>query len=496
MSTKAAVSNRVEVAVVGAGLGGIAAGCKLLEAGQDSFVILDKNPAVGGVWHENNYPGCSCDVAIALYQFSFAPSGAWNYLFPRSKEVQAYAEEVVQNFGLGPKLRLGEAVESARWDEAAGHWVLATSKGEEVLARSMVAAMGQLNRPRWPDIPGLDDFAGDKVHSARWRDDVALDGRVGVVGSAASAVQLIPEVAEKAEQLVVFQRSPNWVEPRADREITPEEKALMATDLEAAMRIGEMNRQLIYEGADHFFWKTFSWTEEGRAAHTRLAMDHLHAQVPDAELRAKLTPDYPIGCRRILFTDDFYPALMRENVHLETAPIAGADAAGLTLQGGGRHDLDTLVFATGFETTGWNWSMDVQGQGGVHLGEAWRERPQAYLGITVHGFPNMFVLYGPNTNLGHNSITFMLERQVEYVVAALGNLGASNARGIMPKREVQESFNRKVQEQLGGTVWADPACNSWYKNDAGVVTQNWSSHTRDYAAAVADFAPDDYEYLV
>ncbi len=318
--------------------------------------------------------------------------------------------------------------------------------------------------------------------------------RVGIIGCAASAVQIIPELAEEVEELVVFQRSPNWVIPRRDIAMSAEEGALLGTDPDLAMKLGAMNRQLIYENADTFFWQVFKWTPEGRAAYHRIAMNQLESQVPDAELRAKLTPDYPIGCRRILISDDYFPALMKDNVTLETAAIETIDATGIQTSSG-RHDLDVIAYATGFETTGWRWSVDVQGRGGQHLNEVWKDYPEAYLGITVADFPNLFVLYGPNTNLGHNAITFMLERQVEYAVKALDGLGEAGKSAMVPTQAAQDRFNAQVQADLDNTVWADPACNSWYKNEHGKITQNWSSHTRDYAAAVADVKLEDYELI-
>jgi cation diffusion facilitator CzcD-associated flavoprotein CzcO len=319
--------------------------------------------------------------------------------------------------------------------------------------------------------------------------------RVGVIGAAASAVQLIPEVAKEASHLTVFQRTPNWVTPRGDREISAEEKNLLMTQPEAAMRVGAANRQIVYENADYFFWQVFEWTKEGREAYTRIALNMLEEQVPDPELRAKLTPDYPIGCKRILITDEFYPAMMRDNVSLVTEGISEIKPKGVVTADGEHHEFDVLIYATGFETTGWKWSMDVIGRGGAHLNDVWTDAPEAYLGITVNDFPNLFVLYGPNTNLGHNSIIFMLEQQVGYTVAALQAMKDKQAQAMVPTKEAQQRFNAELQEQLGTTVWADPNCNSWYKNAEGKITQNWGSHTRGYAEATSKVDVDDYEFL-
>ena len=484
------------IIILGAGLGGIAAAIRLQEAGYRNLTILERNAKVGGTWFENAYPGCACDVPVALYQYSFAQSFNWTRLYPQAAEIQAYTEEIVDRYQLRPCLHLAEEATEARWDKTAKVWQVTTSKGETLEADALIGALGQLNRPKWPDIPGQADFKGPAMHSARWDHSHSWEGkRVGVIGSAASAVQIIPEMAEKTSHLTVFQRSPNWMIPRNDRAVPPEELALMMTEPEVALKFAEQNRQMIWENAEYFFWQAFKWTEAGRAAFTRQATDHLAAQVPDPELRQKLTPDYPVGCRRILIADDFYPALCRDNVNLVTDPIGKIVPEGVVAGDGEAHEIDFLVYATGFETTGWNWSVDVYGQSGRSLTDSWGEVPEAYLGITVTDFPNFFVLYGPNTNLGHNSITWMLERQVEYVVKAIGALEEADSKAMMPSPAAQAKYNTQLQEDLAKTVWADPACNSWYKTADGRITQNWSSHTRDFAKAVEEVKRTDYEWL-
>lgn len=483
------MSGKPSVAVIGAGLGGLCAAIRLKEAGFDDIVILEKADKVGGTWRDNSYPGCACDTPVAMYQFSFAPSLGWSHIYPRAAEVQRYAEYLADNFGLRPHLKFGAETTEARWDEAKSVWRIATKAGETIEVQAIVPALGQLNRPTIPEIEGRARFAGPSFHSARWDHSVDLKGkRVGVIGSAASAVQLIPEIAKVAGEVTVFQRTPNWVIPRLDRPITEEEKALMMTE----PQIAQLGREQIYASADYLFWQVFSWTEEGRAAYTRVALNHLEEQVPDPELRKKLTPDYPIGCKRILITDDFYPALMRPNVSLVTDRIARITEKGVETADGAERDFDVIVYATGFETTGWHWSMDVVGREGRRLDDVWSQAPEAYLGIATAGFPNMFMLYGPNTNLGHNTITFMIERQVEYTVKALGEMHKAGARSIEVTKAAQDRFNRELQAALAKTTWADPGCRSWYKTADGRITQNWSSHTRDYAKATANVAMSDY----
>ena len=484
------MGSNMKVAVMGAGLGGLCAGIKLKEAGFNDIVILEKGERVGGTWRDNSYPGCCCDVPVALYQYSFAPSLSWSHIFPRYNEIQKYTEDLADNFGLRPHLHFNEETKTAVWDDKRSVWKLTTASGATHEANALIAALGQLNRPKLPDIEGRDTFRGPAFHSARWDHGVDLKGkRVGIVGSAASAVQIIPEVAKLAEHLTVFQRTPNWVIPRLDRPITDEEKALMMT----APELAAMGRELTFLNADHLFWQAFSWTKEGRDAYTRVALNHLAEQVPDENLRKKLTPDYPIGCTRILIADDFYPALMRPNVSLVTEGIARITPSGIQTRDGKAHEFDVIVYATGFETTGWQWSVDVIGRGGKRLKDEWADEPKAYLGLSVSHFPNMFILYGPNTNLGHNSITSMLEHQVAYAVKALSGLKERSKQSMDVTSAALARFNAQLQEDLARTTWADPRCHSWYKNDKGHITQNWSSHVRGYGQATSAVAWDDYE---
>jgi cation diffusion facilitator CzcD-associated flavoprotein CzcO len=360
-------------------------------------------------------------------------------------------------------------------------------------AGAIISALGQLNRPMTPKFEGQADFKGATMHSAAWDHNVDLTGkRVGVIGAAASAVQLIPEVAKVARHLTVFQRTPNYVGPRNDRPIRASEVAMLMSDPVAAMDIGARTRQLTFDTADTFFWKAFSWTPEGRAAYTEIARDHLEKQISDPDLRAKLTPNYPAGCKRFLFADNFYPALCSPHVALETHAIDALTSHGITTKNGQVHDLDVIIYATGFETTGWNWSLQIEGMGGQKLNEVWAEGPKAYLGITTAGFPNFFMLYGPHTNLGHNSITFMMEQQIGYVVQALDGLTAKSATVMEITTAAQQRFFDDLQIHLAKTVWADPSCHSWYKNDKGEITQNWGDSCTAYAQAVKDVVWTDY----
>jgi cation diffusion facilitator CzcD-associated flavoprotein CzcO len=482
-----------QIVIIGAGLGGLAAAIKLKEAGYQNLVILEKADRVGGTWAQNTYPGCSCDVPVALYQFSFAPAIHWTNTYPTSSEVQAYAEQLVEGFGLGAHLKLCSESTSAIWDETASQWTVTTRDGQIFKAGTVISALGQLNRPMTPKFEGQSDFQGATMHSAAWDHSVDLSGKhVGVIGAAASAVQLIPEVAKVAGHLTVFQRTPNYVGPRNDRPIRASEVAMLMSDPVAAMDMGARTRQLTFDTADTFFWKAFSWTPEGRAAYSEIARDHLEKQISDPDLRAKLTPDYPAGCKRYLFADNFYPALRQPNVALETEAIKAFNDRGITTTDGQQHDLDVIIYATGFETTGWNWSLQIEGTSGQKLNQVWADGPKAYLGITTAGFPNFFMLYGPHTNLGHNSITFMMEQQIGYIVQALDGLAAKSALVMEVTPMAQSRFFEMLQSQLAKTVWADPSCHSWYKNDKGEITQNWGDSCTAYAKAVQDVVWGDY----
>jgi cation diffusion facilitator CzcD-associated flavoprotein CzcO len=483
------MSARQSVVVVGAGLGGLCVGAHLKKAGIDDFVILEKASRVGGTWRENSYPGCACDTPVAMYQFSFARTLKWSHLFPRAAEVQRYTEDLADMFKLRPHLRMSQGAATAEWDEARAQWRVTSTTGETYDANAVVTALGQLNRPQLPEIRGRDSFAAPSWHSANWNHGVDLNGkRVGVIGSAASAVQLIPEVAKVARHLTVFQRSPNWILPRLDREVTEVERRVLANSPE----VSASEREHLYLTFDALFWQIFSYTAEGREFYTEQALNHMAMQVPDPELRRKLTPDYPIGCKRVLFADDYYPALSLPNVKLETNGIERIVPKGVVTKDGVTHELDALVYATGFETTGWQWSVDVIGKGGLRLRDAWKNGPEAYLGITAAKLPNLFMIYGPNTNLGHNTITFMIERQTEYIVQCLDAMRTRNIAAIEVTQAAQDRFNAELQERLSKSTWADPSCVSWYKNADGRITQNWGSDTREYRRATREVAWLDY----
>jgi cation diffusion facilitator CzcD-associated flavoprotein CzcO len=472
-----------KVAILGAGFAGLCMGLKLKAAGDPSFVILEKASEVGGVWRENTYPGCGCDIPSHLYSYSFEPNPDWPEIYSAQPDILAYIKGVAEKHGLYDHIRFDAEVVGAAWDEAAQVWAIRTADGATLTAEAFVTAWGQLNRPKLPPIEGRETFAGKAFHSAQWDGSVDLAGkRVAVIGNGASAIQFVPEVAKVAGHLTVFQRSPSWIVPRMNRPYTEEEKGRFRG--EAGFR-------------EHVRQQIFDMAEERLAARRAgvpledppIPLAHLHAQIEDPDLRAKLTPDYEVGCKRVLISNDFYPALARPNVTLVTEAIARMTPGGVMDAAGVLHEADVVIYATGFETKSFAGETSILGAGGVSLAQAWAKGPEAYLGLTVARFPNLFMMYGPNTNLGHNSIIYMIEAQASYVMQALA-AGAP----VSVRPEVMARYNDEIQGQLANTPWAG-ACTSWYKTPEGKILNNWPGTARAYAEAVARFEPADYEIL-
>lgn len=472
----------VKVAILGAGFAGLCMGLKLKAQGETSFVILEKADRVGGTWRENTYPGAGCDIPSHLYSYSFAPNPEWPEVYSAQPDILAYIEGVVDQHELSPHIRLGAEVTGAAWDEAAGRWRIALADGSSVTAQAFVTAWGQLNRPKLPPIEGRETFAGAAFHSAQWDASVDLAGkRVAVIGNGASAIQFVPEVAKVAGQLTLFQRSPNWIVPRMNRPYTEDEKAQFRAQPAAMAAV----RSEIFRMAEDRLIAKRNGTAPVEEVPIPLA--HLHAQVTDPDLRAKLTPDYEIGCKRVLISNDFYPALTRPNVELVTEAIAKLTPRGVVDGQGRLHEADVVIYATGFETNSFVGETALTGLGGLSLAQAWKAGPEAHLGITVAGFPNLFMLYGPNTNLGHNSIIYMIEAQVAYVLQAL-----AQGRPLAVRPEVMAAYNDKIQAELAHTPWAG-ACTSWYKTAEGKILNNWPATAQAYADAVARFDAESYE---
>lgn len=464
-----------EVAILGAGMSGLCMGIALKQAGIHSFTLYEKSDGVGGTWRDNTYPGAGCDVPSHLYSYSFERRWDWSRVFAEQPEILRYFEDCATKYGLRPHLRTRTEVVAAEWDEGHHVWRLRMADGETATARVLVCACGQLNRPYTPSIPGLDTFEGTQFHSARWDHGHDLrDRSVAVVGNGASAIQFIPRIAPQVRRLTIFQRSPHWIIPKPDRPYLDLEKWLFR-HLPITER---MHRASIYWRLEMRFPAFAKRNFLARLAQW-VATRHLHAQIHDPALRRLLTPDYPVGCKRILISDDYYPTLTLPHVQVVPEPIERVDAARVVTADGTAYPADTIIFATGFRTTEFLAPMEIRGRGGQRLHDAWRDGAEAYLGVAANGFPNLFMLYGPNTNLGHNSIIFMVECQVGYVRACIEALARQRGAALEVRRDAMERYNREVQARAAETVWAAD-CGSWYKTESGKITNNWPDFTYRY----------------
>jgi cyclohexanone monooxygenase len=467
----------LEALVIGAGFGGICMAVALRRAGVEDFLILEKGAEAGGVWRDNTYPGAACDVPSHLYSFSFAPNPDWSHTFARQDEIHAYLRDCVRRFSLQQHIRPRTEVAGARYDAARALWEVRLAGGERLLARLLVSATGLLSRPLLPRLAGIERFGGTAFHSAHWDHGCTLAGkRVAVIGTGASATQFIPAIAAQVEHLSVFQRSPSWLKARNDRPY-PRWQQRLFRRLPFVMRL---HRGLIYaryEARALAFTrlKSMMWLAAGLPFRRMLRRD-----VKNAALRARLTPDYPIGCKRILLSDDYLSVFARPSVKLVTAPIRRITPAGIETQDGRQHEVDVIIYGTGFAATDFLAPMSIQGRGGRDLNDAWREGADAYLGMTVPGFPNFFMLYGPNTNLGHNSIIYMLESQVQHVMRCRQAMRAADASSIEVEPGAHRRFNSRLQRRLAGTVWQ--GCSSWYLDRHGRNSANWPGFTFSYRA--------------
>lgn len=483
------MNNKLEAVIIGAGFGGVGMAIRLMQAGIDSFVILEKGEDVGGCWRENTYPGAACDVPSNLYSFSFEPNPNWTRRFAPQAEIFAYLRHCARKYNVYPKVRFGCEVEQARYDDASQRWSVTTRDGEHYDSRLVIAATGQLNRPAMPQLGGEERFTGSRFHSARWDHDVDLRGkRVGVIGTGASAIQFVPAIMDQVASLTLFQRSAAYVLPKPDRAYTPLEQKLF-DKLPATQKFSR--------GAIYSFYETrvfgFSGFDKAMAIYRLRAQQHMRRAVKDATKRAQLTPDYPIGCKRILLSNDYFEALAQDKASIVTDRIQGFTEKGLATADGREHAFDVIIYGTGFQATDFLAPMRITGRDGVDLNQAWRDGAEAYYGMTVHGFPNLFMLYGPNTNLGHNSIVYMLESQFNHIMSCLDSMEQTGAGAIEVRETVQASFNAALQEQIRATVW-DQGCTSWYKNESGKNTNNWPGFTFRYRQAIRTVKADDYEF--
>jgi cation diffusion facilitator CzcD-associated flavoprotein CzcO len=476
-----------ETVIIGAGFSGLGMAIKLKEAGRTDFVVVDRGAEVGGTWYQNTYPGCACDVPSRLYSFSFAQNPGWSRAYSEQPEIFAYLRGLADRYALRPFLRLNTEFIGASWDEGEGRWDIRLGGGRRMQARFLICAVGGLSRPALPSLPGLEKFEGKTFHSQQWDHSYPLEGKkVAVIGTGASAIQFVPQIAPKVGHLDLFQRTPPWIMPRPDRPIgQTEQKVFRAVPL-----LQTLARIFLY------------WLLECRliafAFYPRLlklaqreALGHLAAQVPDPRLREVLTPGYTMGCKRVLISNDYFPALTRPNVEVVTSGIAEVKANSIVTTDGVEHPADCIIFGTGFRATDPFGGIDVRGHGGRSLADAWKNGMEAYLGTTVAGFANLFILTGPNTGIGHTSLLVMIESQLAYVLDALGTISERGLRTVEVKPEVQRAFVADLDDRSRRTVW-ESGCMSWYLDQAGRNRTVWPDFTFKFRLKTRRFDVERY----
>jgi len=475
-----------QVAIIGAGAGGLGLAIRLAKSRRRDFVLFEASDGVGGTWRSNTYPGAACDVPSHLYSYSFALKPDWSRTYAAQPEILRYFEECAERFGIARHVRPHTRITSAHWQEGRKRWHLTDSAGSRYEADVLVSAVGTFAMPSRPDILGLDSFVGPCFHSARWEHEHDLAGRrVAVIGTGASAAQIVPELAKAAAAVHVYQRTPQWILPRSDKAFTEEEKRRFARNPIAARR----HRRELYWAFENTI--AFRHGEVGAEQLKAVALSHLDYRIKDDELRSKLTPDFPFGCKRSLVSSDFFKAVLRDNVELVTEPIDRVTTNGIVTADGRERPVDAIVLATGFKATEYLQGIDVVGAGGRRLHDDWSEVPHAYMGLTVTGYPNFFMLYGPNTNQGGNSIILILEAQATYVLSALRAMRWHRVRAVDVRRDVMDAYNRELQKALDGTIWND-GCQSYFKNANGKIATQLPQTSRWYAQRTKRFRMKEY----
>jgi cation diffusion facilitator CzcD-associated flavoprotein CzcO len=477
----------VEVLIVGTGFSGLGMAIELKRTGRHDFAVLEKASDLGGTWRDNQYPGCACDVQSHMYSYSFELNPNWSRAFAEQPEIWAYLQGVADKYDLRRHIRFNTEFTGANWDEDAKIWHIQTGPGDTYTAKALVMGVGALHIPNVPALPGVERFQGKVFHSAQWDKDYDLTGKkVAVVGTGASAIQFVPKIAEQVEKLEVFQRTPPWIMPKADRAIGERERLLFRR----VPFLRRLYRDLVY------------WARESTALGfavdprimklaQRVARRHMARQVPDPALREKLIPDYTMGCKRVLISNDYYPALSRDNVDLVTDGIAEVRERSVVDSAGVSHDVDVIIYGTGFHVIDGFGYLSIVGKDGRDLAKEWREEGiQSHFGITVAGFPNFFFLLGPNTGLGHNSVVFMAESQIRYVSQCLDLL--ERADEVEVRGEVQRRFNAEIQRKLSRGVWTEGGCRSWYLDSRGVNRTIWPGFTWRYWMRTKKVRTDDF----
>jgi len=478
--------NRFEVIVIGSGFGGLGTAIRLREAGIDSFVVLERGADVGGTWRDNDYPGCACDVQSHLYCFSFEPNPEWSRLFAPQQEILSYLRRCADKYDVRRSIRFGECVVRAEYDDARSEWTVRTSSGSTYRARALVSAMGALSNPSYPDIPGLERFEGRAFHSALWDHDYELTGkRVAVIGTGASAIQFVPKIAPAVAHLDLYQRTPPWVFPKPDRATSARERTLFRV----FPFLLWLYRAFIYWMLEARVLAFFRPQLMKRAE--VMARRFIASQIPDPELCAKVTPDYTMGCKRILMADDYYPALARPNVTVLTDSIREVRRRAIVTADGVEREVDAIVFGTGFAVQNFVPPGMLIGSKGRDITDVWSSGLSAYKGTTVSGFPNFFLIAGPNTGLGHTSMVFMIESQIAYVVDALRCMRQTGLSSVEVKADVQAAYNERLQRKHTRAVWSS-GCRSWYLDARGRNTTLWPGFTFAFRRQTARFDAGAY----
>lgn len=477
------------IVIVGTGFSGIAMAVQLKEAGIESFVMLEKASDVGGTWRDNTYPGAACDIPSHLYSFSFEPKADWSRTYPLQEEIHAYLRHCIDKYDLRRHIRFDSVVEGAAFDEGTGTWEVKVAGQPAISARALVLGNGALSIPAYPDIPGMNEFSGKAFHSAKWDHAFDMAGkRVAVIGTGASAIQIVPAIAEVPSKLLVFQRTPPWILPKADRPIKESEKRR----LQALPAAAFLYRAYLY------------WLHEVRALgfvvnpklmkHAEeVARKYLKRSVVSPELREKLTPQYAMGCKRILLSNDYYAALQRRNVELVTDGIVRITKHSVVTRGGEEHPVDAIVYGTGFSATEYLAPLSIQGRGGIDLNATLEERVETCFGVTTNGFPNLFLLMGPNTGLGHNSMVFMIEAQARYALQGIQALRRRGLSSLDVRADVQKRLTARIQRRLQRSIWAS-GCSSWYLKD-GQNSTLWPGFTFEYWWATRTLRLSDYHQV-
>ncbi|MGS1000682.1 flavin-containing monooxygenase [Burkholderia glumae] len=483
----------VDVAIIGTGFAGLGMAIRLQQTGRADFAVFEKAATVGGTWRDNHYPGCACDVQSHVYSFSFAPNPHWTRMFAPQPEIRAYLEHCVERFGIARYLRFGHELISAEYDEFAHRWQLRFANGRRVSARVLVSGMGGLSRAALPQIDGIESFAGHAFHSQHWDHDYDLDGkRVAVIGTGASAIQFVPQIAPRVANLTLFQRTPPWIMPKPDRPLSRFEQWLFRT-LPFTQKLARTSRYWLLESRVLGFAIHPALMKNVQ----RLAERHIRRQIADPALRATVTPNYTLGCKRVLISNDYYPALTRANVEVVTNPIARIEPDAVVTADGRRHAVDCLIYGTGFQVADPFPRGVIRGRGGVDIVDTWRDGAHAYLGTTLPGYPNFFMIVGPNTGLGHNSMVFMIESQIEYILGALDAMERERAEAVEVRPLVEADYNRRLQQRLGRAIWSTGGCKSWYLDPrTGKNTTLWPGFTWRFRQATAHFSIADYQAYV